>query len=247
MKFLMQILEPRSAGGIILRALFFVGLITLFDLAFVRVVGLPAEQADWAYFMIHATFVGGPFVVFFFVVMMFQVRLQRQLSLSSRKDWLTGLNNRRTFFDLAERRHQQFRTGVLLLLDADNFKQINDSYGHQAGDNCLKSIAYMLQRNLRTGDVIGRIGGEEFAILLADTALDQARIIGERLTRPIPFQAGPDNLHLTVTLSVGAALTRPDTPLDRLFLDADRALYQAKAQGRARLVFDTGTPCHAAE
>lgn len=246
MKFLMQILEPRSASGIILRAMFFVALITLFNLAFARVAGLPPALSDWPYFMIHAAFVGGPFVVFFFVVMMFQVRLQRQLSLSSRKDWLTGLNNRRTFLDLAERRHRQFRSGILLLLDADNFKQINDTYGHQAGDNCLKSIAYMLQRNLREGDVIGRIGGEEFAILLADTTLEQARIIGERLTRPIPFQATADHPHLSVTLSVGAVVTTPDIPLERLFLDADRALYHAKAQGRARMIFDTGPPRAAA-
>lgn len=242
MKFLMQILEPRTARGIILRALFFVALITLFNLAFAQIAGPPSDQADWIYFITHAVFVGGPFVLFFFVVMMFQVRLQRQLSLSSRKDWLTGLNNRRAFFEIAERRIRQFPKGVLLVLDADNFKQINDRFGHQAGDDCLRSIAYLLQRNLRAGDVVGRIGGEEFAILLANTTLDQARVIGERLTRPIPFHAGPNDLHATVTLSAGAAITSADTPIERLFIEADRALYQAKAQGRAKLVFDSGAP-----
>jgi diguanylate cyclase len=242
MEFLMQILEPRSRRGVIMRAIFFVALITCTNMGFVQIAGLPTAGASWWYFFLQALMVGGPFVVFFFIVMMFQVRLQRQLSLSSRKDWLTGLNNRRTFLDLAERRHRQFRMGILLLLDADNFKHINDTYGHQAGDNCLKSIAYMLQRNLRDGDVIGRIGGEEFAILLSNTTLDQARVIGERLTHPIPFQAGPEHPHLTVTLSVGAVATSPDVPLEALFIHADRALYKAKAQGRARLIFDTGPP-----
>lgn len=121
------------------------------------------------------------------------------------------------------------------MLDADHFKQINDTYGHQAGDICLKAISYTLSRNLRLGDVSGRIGGEEFAILLADTKPDHARVIGERLTKPIPFRVGP--AHLTVTLSIGAVITSPQTPLEVSLSLADKALYQAKSEGRARVVF----------
>lgn len=233
----MQILEPRSGSGIFGRGLFFVAVITLNNVLFDVFVGPLLPDHFLLYQTVHAATVGGPFVWFFLSVMLFQVRLQRRLSLLSRKDGLTGLNNRRTFLDLAARRNKEFRTCILLLLDADHFKTINDTYGHTAGDNCLKSIAYMLQRNLREEDVIGRIGGEEFAILLANVCIKQAHVIIERLTLPIPFQAGPDHQHLTVTLSVGAVVTSPEESMDKLFAIADRALYQAKAAGRARVIF----------
>lgn len=233
----MNILQPRRRRGIIWRFVIFVTLITLMNLGFASFIGPAIPDNRLVYQTFHAVLVGGPFVWFFFVVMMYQVRLQKRLARLSREDGLTGLNNRRTFLDIAARRNRQVRTAILMLLDADHFKQINDTYGHLAGDNCLRSIAYMLKRNLREQDVIGRIGGEEFAILLTDASVEHAHLIAKRLTGPIPFQAGPDHRHLTVTLSVGAVVTSPDTPLDTFFLDADRALYQAKTEGRARVIF----------
>ena len=236
----MQILEPHSGWGIVGRVLVVTTLIAGGNTLFGWYFGPYMPQNMLLYHGLQGAVLGAPFIWFFFTVMMHQVHLQRRLSLLSRKDGLTGLNNRRTFFDLAARRNQQFQTGILLVLDADHFKQINDTYGHQAGDNCLQSIAYMLQRNLREDDVIGRIGGEEFAILLANASVDQGHVIAERLTRPIPFQADPENPHLTVTLSVGAVVTSPDQPLGVLFAKADRALYQAKKEGRARIIFADG-------
>ncbi len=244
MERIMQILEPRSLQGIAIRVVAFSAGIALVNVFFAWFIGPHLPDNRLVYQIANATVVGAPFLWFFFAVMMYQVRLQRRLSLLSRKDGLTGLNNRRTFLELADRRKNQVDVGILLLLDADHFKAINDTYGHQAGDTCLKSIAYMLKRNLRAQDVIGRIGGEEFAILLANTTADQAHVIAERLTHPIPFQAGPDNLHLTVTLSVGAVVTAPQTPLDALFMLADRALYQAKSEGRARVIFATDSAMH---
>ncbi|WP_322894513.1 MULTISPECIES: GGDEF domain-containing protein [unclassified Yoonia] len=233
----MQILAPQDVCGIFSRVLFFTAVIAAANVAFAWAAGPYLPSNRLLYQLINAAIVGTPFIGVFFVVMMFQVRLQRRLCHLSRKDGLTGLNNRDTFFDLAAKCNKRYQTGILLLLDADHFKQINDTYGHQAGDNCLKSIAYMLQRNLRDEDVTGRIGGEEFAILLANASVEQAHFIAERLTRPIPFRGGPENQHLTVTLSVGAVVTSPDQPLDLLFAQADRALYQAKSEGRARIVF----------
>lgn len=233
----MQILEPHSGWGICGRVVMFTAFVSGANVLFAVVIGPYMPEDRILYQVVNGAVVGAPFIWFFFVVMLFQVRLQRRLSRLSRKDGLTGLNNRRTFLDLAAKRNKQFQTGILLLLDADHFKRINDTYGHQAGDNCLQSIAYMLQRNLRDEDVIGRIGGEEFAILLANASVDQAHIIAERLTRPIPFKAGPDNQHLTVTLSVGAVVTSPDRALDTLFAQADQALYRAKSEGRARVIF----------
>ena len=237
MERIMQILEPRSLPAVALRVVFFIACIAGANILFAWYIGPYLPDSRLFYQFANAAFVGTPFLWFFFVVMMYQVRLQRRLSLLSRKDGLTGLNNRRTFFELAEKRKQQAQVGILLLLDADHFKAINDRHGHQAGDNCLKSIAYMLKRNLRTQDVIGRIGGEEFAVLLANATQEQAQAIAQRLTGPIPFQAGQDGPPLSVTLSVGAVVTEPQTPLDTLFARADRALYQAKTEGRARVIF----------
>lgn len=236
MERVLSILEPRSAIGVAAR---FLGFIVLMALA--NVVFAFAHDGrlllDPEYYIMHAIFVGGPFTAFFSVVMMLQIRLKRELTVLSRTDGLTGLNNRRTFLEDAERRRREGKTGVLLLIDADNFKKINDTHGHQVGDDCLRAISYILQRNTRQEDVVGRIGGEEFAIFLGGATIQQARTIGERLTRPIPFSDGPNGKRLTVTLSVGAAMAGSEFSLDRMFINADQALYRAKETGRARLVF----------
>ena len=225
---------PRSAFGFTVRLLFLVSVVAIANIAFAIVVGEYHSHAT-SYFFMHAAIVGGPLIAFFLAVCTFQIRLQRKLWRLSRKDGLTGLNNRRTFFDRFEDKRRKSRDGVLLVIDADFFKRINDTYGHQAGDRCLKSIAYVLQRSVRKDDVIGRIGGEEFAIYLHDTTLQQARVIGERLTKPIAFQSEA-NAHLTVTLSIGAVFSYPEATMDQLFGLADEALYRAKLAGRARMI-----------
>lgn len=231
---ILRALTPKTTGGAILRFAIFVGLIVLANFAFAILYDGRLMQ-DPAYYISHAVVVGGPFTAFFFLVMMMQVRLQRKLLFLSRKDSLTGLDNRRSFLERTARRHRA-GGGMLLLIDADNFKKINDTYGHQTGDECLKSIAYMLQRNTRADDVVGRVGGEEFAVFLSGANLYQARVIGKRLTQPIPIKAGPQRQHLTVTLSIGAVHACPKAPLETLLNNADRALYQAKAEGRARMI-----------
>lgn len=235
MEKIMRILEPRSALAVFVRVVAFVALIALANIGFAR--AYPSHETnDALYYFAHAVVVGGPFIGFFFVVMMFQVRLQRRLSRLSRKDGLTGLNNRNTFMDLAVRRHNAAHCGVVLLLDADRFKRVNDEHGHQTGDNCLKSISYLLKRNLRDNDVVGRIGGEEFAIYLSNTSMMQARAIADRFTKPISFRSATDGTPLTVTLSVGAVEAQPDLTLEQMLAQADQGLYLAKANGRARLV-----------
>lgn len=237
MENLMRLLAPRSEAALTFRLFVAVGIIALANCAFVYAIGLSDEFITF-YSILHAVVVGGPFAVFVLFVMSYQVKLQRELSVLSRKDGLTGLNNRRTFLEYAQRCQKSVRAGALLLIDADNFKQINDTYGHQAGDQCLKSIARTLTLNIRHDDILGRIGGEEFAIFLRDTTSDQACRIAERLTRPISFMPSSEarGLELRVTLSVGAAMFEQDQPLDGLLAKADKALYRAKAEGRARLV-----------
>lgn len=230
----MRWLAPKGVAGFMLRLAFLTGLVAVSNIAF----GLAFDEHglhEPTYYIMHAAFVGAPLISFFLAVTMFQVRLQRRLWRLSRRDSLTDLSNRQTFFDQTDRRRKQGTPGVLLMLDADRFKNINDTYGHRTGDDCLKVIAYVLRRNLRDGDVVGRLGGEEFAIYLQNATLEQAKAICRRLTMPIPF-ISECGAHLTVTLSIGAVVTCPEASLDDMFVSADKALYRAKENGRAQMV-----------
>ena len=193
------------------------------------------------YYALSALCIGGPWVALFFWVSSYQVGLQKKLSRLSRKDGLTGLNNRRTFFDLTQRSAIRASGGVVLMMDADNFKSINDTHGHAAGDECLKAIAYRISRNLRESDVGGRLGGEEFAVYLGGANLAQARIIAERLLSPIPYSRPDRDDNFTVTLSIGGVIAGAEERIDDLLNRADHALYEAKQSGKARLsMWDEG-------
>jgi diguanylate cyclase (GGDEF)-like protein len=114
---------------------------------------------------------------------------------------------------------------------------INDTWGHSVGDVCLAAIADRLRRTLRPGDIAGRLGGEEFSIFLPGATVEQARAIGDRLCRTIAVEAEGADRDVRLTMSIGASFGESSTPLDRLMAQADRALYRAKAEGRARMVF----------
>lgn len=157
----------------------------------------------------------------------------------ARRDQLTGLLNRRALFDqLTIELKRSGRHGflsALLMLDLDFFKQINDRYGHPAGDEVLKRFSAMCQETARATDVVARLGGEEFAILLPQTDHKAALVIAERLRERVEHQtldidAIPDPVHLTV--SIGLAVSSPGVTGDQLIASADAALYQAKQSGR---------------
>lgn len=162
-------------------------------------------------------------------------------------DPLTGVNNRR-FFDqrLNEETARTQRTGSALsclFIDIDHFKRINDTHGHQAGDEVLQEVARRIREQLRTIDVVARFGGEEFAVLLAHTANDRALEVAERIRGSIETKRFPLPGTETVTVSVGVATLKPEVmPADipdcggRLIEAADGALYQAKNTGRNRVV-----------
>ena len=158
-------------------------------------------------------------------------------------DELTGLANRRSFWEslrsnlaLADRRAGPLS---LLLFDADHFKQINDGYGHGAGDAVLREIASLIVQSTRVSDVAGRVGGEEFALLLPDTPLEGAAVVAERVrVRLAEREWRFASTALRVTISAGvAAIHGPGCrgKEELLFDAADRALYQAKRQGRNRI------------
>ena len=171
-------------------------------------------------------------------------RLEESVELAV-TDALTGLHNRRYMEThlaaLAEQAGAAGRPLSLVLVDIDNFKSINDTYGHEAGDSVLRQFAARFRRNTRSIDLACRIGGEEFVIVMPDSGLERACQVGERLRECIaaePFQVGGE-ARLKVTASVGVAtLEQPQASLEALFKRADQALYVAKRGGRNRVVAD---------
>jgi len=161
-------------------------------------------------------------------------------------DPLTGLFNRRyleaSIAKLMQCAAAPGRSLSLLLADIDHFKSVNDTYGHLAGDHVLREFAYRLRRLMRTSDLVCRLGGEEFIVVMPDTPLDVARQVGERVCASIaaePFRGGRDNSSLTITASVGVATLGEVNEEVEEFLDrVDLALYAAKRDGRNRVVAD---------
>lgn len=155
------------------------------------------------------------------------------------KDGLTRLYNHsylQGFLEMELVRGKRYHRPLsFVMLDIDYFKHINDTYGHQKGDLILKEIANILRNFTRASDLVGRYGGEEFAVVLAETLAPQAYILTERLRQQIEEHtfSGPDD-SLKITVSCGIADWEPHYPLDQegLIFRADRALYQAKTQGR---------------
>ena len=157
----------------------------------------------------------------------------------ARTEELTGLNNRRAFFDLGERFCRRARVGypvAVLMFDVDHFKRINDTYGHAAGDAVLRAIGQRLPPLLRPADVLGRMGGEEFAVMLPDTDAQQAWLIAERLRMSIEALAVEcEGRAIGCTASFGVAVHEQEAVcLDTLLGEADQALLQAKREGRNR-------------
>ena len=169
--------------------------------------------------------------------------LEEELRLQSITDTLTELYNRRHFHSLAQNEAERaLRTRVtfsVLLMDVDRFKQYNDAFGHDEGDKVLRALGEEIRKNFRTMDTGFRHGGEEFVVLLPETAAEAAIVPAERLRKrfsAIPFLPHPDEEPRNVTLSIGVAEFRPGLSIDDLVRSADRAMYAAKNGGRNRTV-----------
>jgi diguanylate cyclase (GGDEF)-like protein len=168
----------------------------------------------------------------------------RELEKLATTDGLTGLKNFRFFratLDFELRRGQRRPHELsLCMVDIDHFKQFNDAFGHPAGDEVLKRVASLLQDNLRSTDVVARYGGEEFAIILLDTAGDDAFVTAQKLAEVVrrePFEGAEQQPGGKLTISIGVA-AHPDDAGDpnSLIRHADLALYEAKRRGRDRVV-----------
>jgi diguanylate cyclase (GGDEF)-like protein len=166
------------------------------------------------------------------------VRNAEQLERLATIDSMTGLYNRRHFLEQADAEWSRFqryqRPLSMLMVDIDHFKQVNDRYGHAVGDEVIIAVAQACAGGKRQSDIVGRLGGEEFAVLLPETDPAQAAIVAERLRNTIAAQVMmAHKVHFKVTVSIGiAAASLGMSGIDVLMRAADQALYQAKDQGR---------------
>lgn len=167
--------------------------------------------------------------------------LRKKVEQEARTDALTGLTNRRHMYDymhIAMKRMRRMKLPLsLLLIDIDNFKLINDNYGHQFGDEVLTRVAHCLRQHLRDHDSIARWGGEEFLVLLSDADNDAAMVVAEKLRSTIellPIEYN-DTL-ITITISIGLHTILPEETMDDMLNRADQNLYIAKHSGRNRII-----------
>ncbi|MFQ6037406.1 MAG: GGDEF domain-containing protein, partial [Candidatus Aminicenantales bacterium] len=174
------------------------------------------------------------------------IDLQRQLREQAERDGLTGLWNRKRMFRILEKEiNRSQREGhpiAVLMIDIDEFKKINDTHGHQVGDLVLKAVADRLRKNLRSYDEICRYGGDEIFIVLPNGNLATIKSIAERLRRSVSqknIKTDMGTLH--VSISVGGATSETffsDITPEALIVASDKALIQAKSQGRNRAVIN---------
>lgn len=236
MEFAIWLFAPRSVVDGILRGIGIMAVIVATYAALIIHLYPDEPQGFWRYFW-PPFLTGAPWTVLILMIIRYLTRLRDQLERLAQADGLTGLLNRRAFFERAEAVGRG-RDTTLLLIDADHFKMVNDTHGHQVGDKVLTTIAEYLCTQTRDIDLVGRLGGEEFGVLLRNTSPNQAAQIARRLTTAVSIDE-PKKLTVTLSVGVASAATAPD--FKTLFKRADQALYRAKAAGRARAEFWTNT------
>ena len=162
--------------------------------------------------------------------------LQRRIELAARTDELTGLPNRRVLFEVLareiERARRRAANFTVVFVDIDRFKLVNDRHGHQVGDAVLREAAAAIKAGLRTYDIVGRYGGEEFVMVLPDTGAWEGHAVAERIRESVAASLFAGMVRLTV--SMGVADLGADMDADRLLKAADTAVYRAKRAGRNR-------------
>ncbi|HEY0393516.1 MAG TPA: diguanylate cyclase [Candidatus Elarobacter sp.] len=166
-----------------------------------------------------------------------QNRVARRLTFEASHDALTGLQNRRAFSERLEEAvmgaRERGEHHAVGFLDLDRFKVVNDRFGHAAGDQLLREIGNVMSRVVRGGDVLARIGGDEFALLLANCRIDDARRVAEKLRAAVgAYRIEHEGESLGIGVSIGLAAVESETAVSQVLADADAACYQAKAAGR---------------
>ena len=225
--------------------------------ALMMVIGIPLALYQW---LVQGDYLQGQTVAFgvysyayVLVAMGFMasvlIEYQHSLSSLATEDPLTQILNRRglenaLYLTLAQAARQKLPTAAIMV-DIDRFKEVNNNFGHEVGDQVLRQIAQYLQRVSRTSDVVARTGGEEFLIILPHTDLDSARTLAERIRTDIagsPLTINQQRIPITVSLGVAGALGEID--LGKLSQEADRAMYLAKRGGGSQVASVENKPIH---
>ncbi|RHW76593.1 GGDEF domain-containing protein [Colwellia sp. RSH04] len=199
-----------------------------------------AQNEQWLQNLIIAIISALSLLLTYFVYR--QLKTSKGLQMLANTDSLTGLSNRRFAFSQAEKYLTQAKkiknNFAVIMFDVDFFKHVNDEYGHTAGDTVLKSLSVLACGYIRANDIIGRIGGEEFLIILPGASSEQAKVIAERIRCATEdLIVTNDNQEIKITASFGVAhLTQKEESFSEIFNNADTALYQAKEQGRNKVV-----------
>ena len=184
-----------------------------------------------------------PLLLFFSFKLRELAIAHRHLTVYASTDSLTKVMNRAAFSTLVDAFLKEVRAaehranGALLIIDADNFKAVNDRYGHDRGDEALVTIAESIKSTIRAPDIVGRLGGEEFGVFLPGANRDQAERVAERIRATVNDVAFvPDGTVYPLSVSVGGAVFEATLPFADLFRSADQQLYAAKQRGRNRVV-----------
>ncbi len=167
--------------------------------------------------------------------------LYRQALKSAHTDPLTNLNNRISMDDCIKREwdlaRRQKTPLSMMLLDIDLFKSINDQYGHAFGDTVLKAVAQSIKNTVRASDIVFRFGGEEFVVVLSNTAIGGAMLLAERIRLAVEsLLIYEEQFRVSVTISLGVTQLQANDSVEELFVNADKAMYQAKHNGRNQVV-----------
>lgn len=244
-KFLMRIFAPRNSASLLLKpaAVLAVYLCCYLLWEFIVIGWAPVDLPRR---LLVVTLTQVPFLAIAFTLVIYLDRMQSGLTDLAMTDGLTNLPNRRAFIKDVTARQSKGDIGYLLIIDADHFKRINDTYGHPVGDTCLQAISARLQSLITPPVIIGRIGGEEFGAYFPYHSENDILLIGRRLCQEIVVERPGAATPLRLTLSVGATETRPNEMVVTALTRADAALYAAKEAGRARLVLWSPALAHAA-
>ncbi|MGE5380036.1 MAG: GGDEF domain-containing protein [Methylocystaceae bacterium] len=177
------------------------------------------------------------YTLFAWVVSVMKQALERE-SMYARTDTLTGLPNRKAFNELAQKEFSRCKRSqapiTMAYIDCDDFKLINDRYGHAAGDQLLQHVGTTIQQQLRVTDIVARIGGDELVVMLPETGSTTALIVVERLRQSLMHTANRAGLPITFSIGVAVFKDLPDS-IDDMLLQADRLMYEVKYAGKNQI------------
>ncbi|MEO5806110.1 GGDEF domain-containing protein [Devosia sp.] len=232
------------------RVIRFTGLVTAASIAVSVILTNAIMETISAGINVQGLFVAIALPVILGTPMMFYVRYKHEqlrlantrLNVLATTDWLTGCLNRGAFTERATQDLTETALsngpaeGALLIIDADDFKSVNDRFGHLHGDEALRLIAGAIRANVRSTDIVGRLGGEEFGVYLSQASMDVADQVAERIRKAVAaLDFTPNGHSCGLSISIGGAVFAKPGQFDQLYRLADHHLYQAKSTGRDRV------------